>query len=182
MRNHALSLGLGLAMFVTLGVLPGTANATVVQCGNQDDSCEVSNEGSDWVSCTCIGEGTGGDEWADFSEGELVEVCESYLMHCNGEGTGDDGGDSSTEEGCGDPDGEGTTDGGEVDGGETDGGIYDGEGEVTGESGGAEDDGGEDSGGDDEPWGCSVGEGSDLGLAVSLALLGLFGLRRRTRV
>lgn len=157
MRKHA--LGLGLSMWVVLVAVPNTANATVVQCGNQSDSCQVSNEGSDFVSCTCIGEGTEGEEWMDFGEAELIEICESYLMHCNGEGTGDadaDGESTTEDPGCGESDDEGIADG-TGEGGEPDGGDVDG-----GEGGG-----------------CSVDEGSGVGLAATLGLLGMFGLRRR---
>jgi MYXO-CTERM domain-containing protein len=221
MRKQSLGLGLGLfGLFVTLVAMPGTANAGVVQCANEDDSCEVSNEGGvDWVSCACIGEGTGGAEWMDLSDEELMEVCLSYLIHCNGEGTGDSGyeddgayeddggegdggtgdggtddggtddggtadGESTTEDpGCDESDGEGTTEptGGEDDGGEGTGGEDDG-GVTYGESDGESDDGGEAEGGHDEPCGCSVSGGEGTGWAAALGLLGLCGLRRRTRV
>lgn len=200
---------LWLSILVMLFVVPSTANASVVQCANESDSCEVSNEDGDWVSCGCIGEGTGGEEWTGLGADELMEVCLMYLSHCNGEGTGDDGvdGESTTEDpGC-DESGE-EDDGAEIDGGE-DNGSEDDDGQVTygssgdedeggegdggvtfGSSGGEddgdeamEDSGGEGSGGVEDPiWGCSVSEGSGFGLASLLGLLGLLGLRRRSRV
>jgi MYXO-CTERM domain-containing protein len=91
-RLGSLVLGLGLA---TLVLLPRPAYALQVQCADENGECKVSNDGSDFIECTCFNDeafgGTGGDDWANFSEDELMQVCLDELAWCGWNGdTGSD--------------------------------------------------------------------------------------------
>lgn len=97
------------ATFASIFAAPSLAHAIEVQCESKDgSSCTVSNDGFDSVSCECAGDpgggSTGGNEWDDFDEAQLLEVCEAELAWCEAEGTdgattsagGDATGDDST--------------------------------------------------------------------------------------
>ncbi|MFV8751510.1 MYXO-CTERM sorting domain-containing protein [Nannocystaceae bacterium ST9] len=82
-RFASLALGLGLAAFV---LAPGTAHALLVQCADENGECEITNDGFDSIECTCANDsafgGTGGDDWANLSEEELMDACLSELAFC----------------------------------------------------------------------------------------------------
>lgn len=72
-------------LVLTLATLasPGLAHAAVANCMSADGTCEVSNDGFDWLECMCAdgsgGGGGGGNEWAGLTELELVPICEEQL-------------------------------------------------------------------------------------------------------
>jgi MYXO-CTERM domain-containing protein len=150
---------LGLMLTLScLSTLPRLAHAGEVECESEYGACSVSNEGQDFVGCGCANEsgtgGTGGNEWEDFDDEELMAICEAELAFCGAPEDPDDE-DPDQEPGCG-------------------GGSHD-------EGGGEGDDG---SGIADAGLGqraCSVSSGTgDAGLGLG-ALLGLWGLGRRRR-
>ncbi|MBL8943244.1 MAG: hypothetical protein JNK45_08865 [Myxococcales bacterium] len=99
-------MGLGLAL------VPSSARAIQVMCSNDAGAaCTVNNDPSATVDCTCddapAGTTTGSSEnpWADYTEAELLEVCNdnlpvdcSFLETSGGgdEGTGGTGAASET--------------------------------------------------------------------------------------
>jgi MYXO-CTERM domain-containing protein len=62
---------------------PGLAQAATAQCIGPDGTCQVSNDGFDWIDCMCNdgsgGGGGGGNAWAGLSEMELQPICEEQL-------------------------------------------------------------------------------------------------------
>jgi MYXO-CTERM domain-containing protein len=66
-----------------MAALPGRAAAASASCDSTEGSCDVSNDGSDSISCLCAdgsgGGGEGGNEWAGLSSEELEAVCEEEL-------------------------------------------------------------------------------------------------------
>ncbi|MBV1861063.1 MAG: MYXO-CTERM domain-containing protein, partial [Nannocystaceae bacterium] len=91
LRNAVLSV----AAFGFLAAVPLTAHALEVECELRDgSSCTVSNDDDDFISCACEDgsgtAGTGGDDWADFDEEQLMEVCLAETVQCSAGGT--DGG------------------------------------------------------------------------------------------
>lgn len=99
-------MGLGLAL------VPSSARAIQVMCSNDAGAaCTVNNDPSATVDCTCddapAGTTTGSSEnpWADYTEAELLEVCNDNLpVDCSSletsgggdEGTGGTGAASET--------------------------------------------------------------------------------------
>ncbi len=99
-------MGLGLAL------VPSSARAIQVMCSNDaGGACTVNNDPEATVDCTCddapAGTTTGGSEnpWADYTEAELLEVCNDSLpVDCSSletsgggdEGTGGTGAASET--------------------------------------------------------------------------------------
>jgi MYXO-CTERM domain-containing protein len=82
-------LGVGVAMVVLAAVWGASAPALAaeVMCSSEDGDCTVSNDDGDSVSCACGDKGqgtTGGNEWEDLSEDELMEICEMELAFCGG--------------------------------------------------------------------------------------------------
>ncbi len=77
---------LGLLAF-TLTSLAGAsvASAATANCMSADGTCEVSNDGFDWLECMCAdgsgGGGGGGNAWAGLSEAELQPICEEQLAN-----------------------------------------------------------------------------------------------------
>ncbi len=76
--------GLTLLTF-TLTTLAGAsvASAATANCTSRDGTCDVSNDGFDWIDCMCAdgsGINFGGlNEWAGLSEAELQPICEEQL-------------------------------------------------------------------------------------------------------
>jgi len=95
-----------LASTLALPLLLGStvASAATVECSNDYGTCEVSNDGFDEVTCTCNDEdgfgSTGSNEWDDYSEQMLDELCLSMLSDCEWEGvTTSTGGETSDTDG-----------------------------------------------------------------------------------
>lgn len=82
MPSHHRSVTLAALAFATLAA-PALAHAATANCMSADGTCEVSNDGFDWVDCTCAdgsgGGGGGGNDWAGLSEVELGPICEEQL-------------------------------------------------------------------------------------------------------
>ncbi|MEM6293693.1 MAG: MYXO-CTERM sorting domain-containing protein [Myxococcota bacterium] len=81
------SLFLATAALLAVGSTPLTAHALEVECSLEDGSiCTVSNDPFDSIECTCADESgggtSGGEDWADFDEAALLEVCEAELAFC----------------------------------------------------------------------------------------------------
>ncbi len=79
--------------------VPLTAHAIEVECELKDGStCTVSNDPVDSSSCMCADESgtgsTGDQEWADFDEEQLMEVCQAEVAFCEDD---DSGGSTDTE-------------------------------------------------------------------------------------
>ena len=123
--NFPRTLALSLAALSVTTITPRAAHAITVECTLKDgSSCTVSNDPVDSTSCMCAdesGTGTSGaNDWADFDEEMLLEVCVSELELCSFAGTdsattgvGTLGTDSTDSGGSGDDTGgEGTTTGG----------------------------------------------------------------------
>lgn len=73
------------ALAVTTLAGPSLAKAAIAACMSPDGSCEVSNDGFDWIECMCadgsgVG-GGGGNEWAGLTELELAPICEEQLAN-----------------------------------------------------------------------------------------------------
>lgn len=72
-----------LALTLTTLAAPALARAATANCMSASGSCEVSNDGFDWVECMCAdgsgGGGGGGNMWAGLSELELFPICEDQL-------------------------------------------------------------------------------------------------------
>lgn len=76
--------GIVLLPVVGLGLtVPGLAQAATANCMSPDGTCEVSNDGMDWIDCMCAngggGGGGGGNAWAGLSEMELQPICDEQL-------------------------------------------------------------------------------------------------------
>jgi MYXO-CTERM domain-containing protein len=120
MRKLALRFVLPLSMLGLLLVASRPALAIEVMCTNAFGECTVSNDGFDSIECLCNGEGfggTGGDQYTDLTEDELLQVCIDQLVFCEGgNDTSTDGGGTGTSDTGVDPTGDGDGDG---DGGDT---------------------------------------------------------------
>ena len=79
-------------LFVGVAGAASSAKAITVECESADGTCTVSNEPDDFSSCACGDEGgtsgTGGSDWADLTEKELMDICLGELEFCGpGEGS-----------------------------------------------------------------------------------------------
>ena len=166
MNLRILRSGVIVTGMMACALLGTRAQAAQVSCDNDFGHCEVSNEpvSSAWCSCDNETDGTsGGDEFMDMTEEELLEVCNSMLSACEevpseSGGTSESGGESGTDSGG---------ESGEDETGTT----------VAGEDG--LEDAAEEAGDVVESAkGCSVGGASQSGALMLLALLGLFRARR----
>ena len=86
------SLSIALVALCVIAITPSAAHAITVECTLKDgSSCTVSNDPVDSTSCMCAdesGTGTSGaNDWADFDEAMLLEVCTSELELCSVAGT-----------------------------------------------------------------------------------------------
>ncbi|MGH1343842.1 MAG: MYXO-CTERM sorting domain-containing protein [Nannocystales bacterium] len=75
------------SVFAAVSLAPLTARAIEVECELKDGStCTVRNDPNDFSSCACADEsgtvGGGGNEWEDFDEEQLLEICLSELDIC----------------------------------------------------------------------------------------------------
>lgn len=72
-----------IALALTTLAGPGLARAATANCMSMDGTCEVSNDGFDWIECMCTdgsgGGGGGGNMWAGLTEMELIPICEEQL-------------------------------------------------------------------------------------------------------
>lgn len=91
-------------MMVGLALVPSSARAIQVMCSNDAGAeCTVNNDPEATIECTCddapAGTTTGGSEnpWADYTEAELLEVCNDNLpTDCSSLETSGGGGDEGT--------------------------------------------------------------------------------------
>lgn len=141
------TLVLAVTAFAVVSVFPLAAQAIEVECELKDGStCTVRNDPDDFASCACADDsstgGSGGDDWADFDEAQLLEICLSEIAFCESMDTdGGTGGMSTSTSGTTvDPTGamdtgdDSTADGGSTDGpGSTGGGTSGDESSSTGD-------------------------------------------------
>ncbi|MCX4244971.1 MYXO-CTERM sorting domain-containing protein [Paraliomyxa miuraensis] len=74
-----------LASCLVILAAPRLAAAATANCMSADGMCSVSNDGFDWIDCTCAdgsgGGGGGGNMWAGLTEMELQPICEDQLAN-----------------------------------------------------------------------------------------------------
>ena len=193
MARTTLLLGIALGTFMTAH----HAHAQTVERSTESGSCTVSNDDQDFVSCACTDGsdtgGTGGTDWADLSENDLLQICELELAFCEatdgttgcGWGGCGSGSDGESDDGWGTDGGDGGTggDGWGIDGGDGgDGGDATGASGAGGDSGGGTDGKFDDVEGEtstDDSKGCHIAASAPALPTIGLLLAGLFSRWRR---